>query len=230
MAPFKEAPQKYLVKQAILAFRNMVRNYDAKVYKEDYFTIVDACVDHEIGLKLVEEICAPKDLDYMKHVRLSAGRLDFSKPLKDIFLVLWNSDLRDKSRAILDAICSCRIRDIGRVDRSDIARKRLHSIVKGFELSKLEGRVLTVAYVERKTCFSWPCLQFPSEQPILYAMALDCPLHEVTKVLSADGKLRQYGLLDEHLVFNDSDFGDFMNGTDSDFMKKHRSMLALMDA
>lgn len=228
MATFKKVSHSYIIKQALVAFRNMVRNYDAKVYNEDWFAIVDACLGHEAGIRLVEDFFNPKVLDLMKKARASAERLDFSKPLKDVFFVLWNGGLREECKPMLHALCNIRIRAIGKVDRDDVDKKRLSTIIKSFGLSKFEGEILTVAYAEKKGYIAWPCLQFPSEQPELYAMALNRSMEEVAGALRADGLLRQYGLLDEHFEFNDKDFGDFMNGTDSDFGKKHRAMLALM--
>lgn len=230
MATFKKVSQSYIIKQALVAFRNMVRNYDAKVYNEYWFTMVDACLNHESGIGLVEEFCNPKVLDSMKNARSSAERLDFSKPLRDVFFVLWNSGQRKECKRMLNMLCRSRIQDVGRIARNDITKKRLSLIGRAFGLSKLEMAILTVAYAEKKTCFLWPCLQFPIEQPILYAMALNRSFDEVAVALSADGLLRQYGLLDEHLMFNENDYGDFMNGTDSDFPKKHRRMLELINA
>ena len=226
MTQFKKVSQKFLVKKALVAFRNMVRNYDASVTNEEYFSIVDAITDHPTGLMLVEDICDSKDLEAMKHVRSRTGRLDLSKPLRDIFRVLWNNaSTRVKSMAILMAICDKAIRDIGRIERNDIAHKRFAAVRRAFGLSSLESEIMVVAYASTHTCFCWPTQLLPDEQPVLYAMATNRSFDDVAPLLSTNSRLRKCGVLNDDLEFNEKRFGGFIRGVESGFEKESPALL-----
>jgi len=221
MAKFKMVPQRFLAKQALLAFRNLVENYDGDVMDDDFFDLAEVGFDHESAVTLVKDCFVDSELDDMTHRRTRYGRLDFSERIQDIFKFLWNRDgARQRCKAILRGICNYELRDLGECDRSDLARSRFSKLKRAFKLSEIECSIMIVAYALRQTCLTWPCRMAPREQPLLYAMALNRSLEEVLPALAGDGRLRKFGVLNQNFEFNSIDFSGFMNGSDSEAVER----------
>lgn len=221
MAKFKQVSQRFICRQAVVAFRNMVNNFEASVADDDFFRIVDVSMDHDAALELVKDSYTDRELSELRNAPMRHARLDFEASLKDIFRVLWNTGAaRDKCKGILNGICEYTIRDMGADDGDDTARARLAALRKTFRLTSLEAAIVTLTYVVNETCFQWPSRCSVRQRPLLYAMALDRSLAEVSAALSGKGRLRRFGLIDERFCFNEAAFGGFMDGTEADAVSR----------
>lgn len=221
MAKFQQEKNGFVCKSAVLAFRNLVRNYDGPVTDPFFFEIVDASFDHDAAMALVEDSYCASELAGMRNARSLADRLDRARTLKNVFCVLWNSEgSRGKCREILKGICDYTIRDIGECDRTDPVRQRILSLKRAFGLSSLETAIMTVAYSFNESCLEWPDKCLDSQRPLCYAMALDRSLPEVSAALSRKGRLRRFGVLNESLAFNQEGLGAFMEGVESEAIER----------
>ena len=220
MAKFKQVPQTFLYRKLLEFWGNMVRNYRDDCQDDDFFDIIRNCFDHDKAVELIEAAYTPKELDEMQHAKLRSSRLDLTDSLDDVFQALWNHErLRDKCRIVLDAIREYMVAECEK-DREDAVEKRFRELRRVLKLSDLEAEVLMVAYVRSQTCFCWPCRVEDREKPLYYAMALDRSYGEVTKVMTAKGKLRKFDILDNDWDFNCRTLGNFMDGTDGEAIER----------
>ena len=220
MAKFKQVPQTFLFRQLMKYWGNMVQNFDADCRDDDFFDILVNCFDHDKAVALIETAYAPQELEEMQKARLRSNRLDLTDPLDDVFQALWNhTKTRGKCRIVLDSIREYMVADCEK-DGEDAIEKRFRELKRVLKLSDLEAEVLMVAYVRSQTCFCWPCRVEDREKPLYYAMALDRSYAEITKVMSAKGKLRKFDILDNDWDFNCRMLGNFMDGTDSETIER----------
>ena len=220
MAKFKQVPQTFLYRKLLEYWGNMVQNYRSDCQDDDFFDIIRNCFDHNKAVELIEAAYSPKELEEMRHAKLRSCRLDLTDSLDDVFQALWNHErLRDKCRIVLDAIRECMLAECEKVGE-DAIEKRFKELKRVLKLSDLEAEVLMVAYVRSQTCFSWPCRVEDREKPLYYAMALDRSYGEVTKVMTAKGKLRKFDILDNDWDFNCRTLGNFMDGTDGEAIER----------
>ena len=220
MAKFKQVPQTFLYRKLLEYWGNMVQNYRSDCQDDDFFDIIRNCFDHDKAVELIEAAYSPKELEEMRHAKLRSCRLDLTDSLDDVFQALWNHErLRDKCRIVLDAIRECMLAECEKVGE-DAIEKRFKELKRVLKLSDLEAEVLMVAYVRSQTCFSWPCRVEDREKPLYYAMALDRSYGEVTKVMTAKGKLRKFDILDNDWDFNCRTLGNFMDGTDGEAIER----------
>ena len=220
MAKFKQVPQTFLYRKLLEYWGNMVQNYRSDCQDDDFFDIIRNCFDHDKAVELIEAAYSPKELEEMRHAKLRSCRLDLTDSLDDVFQALWNHErLRDKCRIVLDAIREYMLAECER-GGEDAIEKRFKELKRVLKLSDLEAEVLMVAYVRSQTCFSWPCRVEDREKPLYYAMALDRSYGEVTKVMTAKGKLRKFDILDNDWDFNCRTLGNFMDGTDGEAIER----------
>ena len=220
MAKFKQVPQTFLYRKLLEYWGNMVQNFDDDCRDDDFFDILVNCFDHDKAVALIEAAYAPRELEEMQKARLRSNRLDLTDPLDDVFQALWNhTKTRGKCRIVLDSIRERMVADCEK-NADDAIEKRFKELKRVLKLSDLEAEVLMVAYVRSQTCFCWPCRVEDREKPLYYAMALDRSYAEVTKVMSAKGKLRKFDVLDDDWDFNWRMLGNFMDGTDSETIER----------
>ena len=216
MAKFKQVPQTFLLRKMVEYWGNVVQNFRDDCRDNDFFDILRNCFDHDKAVELIEAAYTPQELDEMQRARMRANRLDLDDTLDDVFQALWNHEsTRDKCRIVLDTIRECMLSECEK-GRKDIVGKRFAEVKRVLKLTDLEAEILMVAYVHSETCFCWPCRVDAREKPLYFAMALDRSYGEVSKVMSAKGKLRRFHILDSDWDFNGCTLGNFMDGTDSE--------------
>ncbi len=221
MAKFKQVPQTFLFNKLMEFWMNTVRNYRDDVQDDDFFDIVRNCFDHDRAVELIEAAFSTKELDEMQKVRARRCRLDFDDPLDCMFQNIWNIErMRDKFKVVLESIHDYMVAEVGQPGRDEPLAKRFKEVKRLLKLSDLENEILMLAYVKSQTCFDWPRRIEDREKPLYYAMALDRSFAEVSKAMTADGKLRKFGLLDNDWDFNCRVIGGYMDGTDAEALER----------
>lgn len=220
MAKFKQVPQSFLLTKLLTFWGNMVQNYRSNVTDNDFFDIIRNCFDHDKAVELIEAAFTPKEIDEMQKSSSRRSRLDLSDSLDDIFQCIWNNErAREKCRVVLESIKDYMLED-NPPDGVESLEKRFKDIKRLMKLSDLESEIFILAYVKSQTCFDWPCRIEDREKPLYYAMALDRSYAEVSKAMSAKGRLRKFDLLDNDWDFNCRAIGGFMDGTDADALER----------
>ena len=220
MARFKQIPQDFLFRKLLGFWGNMVHNYRDDCRDDDFFDVVRNCFDHDRAVELIELAYSPEELEEMQNARARSARLDLSDSLDDVFKALWNhEDLREKCRAVLDAIREYMLADSKERGKEPIER-RFADLKRVLKLDDLESEILVLAYVRDQTCFSWPLRVEDRDKPLYYAMALDRSYAEVAKAMSPQGKLLKFNLLDNDYDFARQTLGGFMDGTSNDAIER----------
>ena len=220
MARFKQVPQTFLFFKLMEYWGNMVRNFDEDCQESDFFAIVRNCFNHEKAVGLIEAAYTSEELERMTKTRKRSDRLDLTDSLDDVFLAIWNHGwARRKCRIVLDSIREYMVADCAKNGDASLER-RIAELKRVLRLSDLEAEIAALSYVNNQTCFSWPCRVETREKPLYYAMALDRSYGEVTKAMTAKGKLRKFGVLDKDWDFNSQALGNFMDGTDAEAIER----------
>ncbi len=218
MAKFKQVPQNFIVKNFLLFWGNVVKNYSSEVSDQDFFDVVRDSYDHDKAVELIAAVYSPKEIEEMTTARQRSRRLDLEDSLSDIFNVLWNTpSARRKCRVILEGIKDELLaeRKNAREEVLEARFKELHRLMK---LSDLENDILQLTYIFGHTSFCWPRRLDNRHKPLFYAMALDRSLGEVMKVLTPSGNLRKFDLLDSDWDFNRRVLDGFLDGSEEDVM------------
>ena len=222
MAKFKQVPQHYLLGKLMEYWRNMVRNYNGDVRDSDFFDIVGNRCPHERALKLIKGVYSRNELMEMEKSRSRLCRLNLSDGLESIFQSLWNhKGTRAKCKAVLEGVYDCIVKGDGRrARRPESIEERFAEIKRLLKLSDLEKEILILSYVKSRTCFEWPVRIDNPEKPLYYAMALDRSYAEVSTTMTANGRLRKFGLLDSDWDFNWRVLDGYMDGSDSEALER----------
>ena len=222
MAKFKQVPHHYLLGKLMEYWRNMVRNYNGDVRDSDFFDIIGSRCPHETALKLIKGVYSRNELKEMETARSRLCRLNLSDGLESIFQALWNhKGARAKCKAALEGVYGCIVKDIGRrTGRPEPIEGRFSEITRLLKLSDLEKEILILSYVKARTCFDWPIRIDDHEKPLYYAMALDRSYAEVSTTMTANGRLRKFGLLDDDWDFNWRVLDGYMDGSDSEALER----------
>ena len=220
MAKFKQVPQTFTYSKLLEYWGNMVKNFDEPCRDDDFFDVARNCFDHDKAVELIEAAYTPKEIDEMEQAKSRCERLDLSDPLDDVFQALWNNEpTRGKCRAVLDAMRECMEADCKDAGK-DVLCKRFETLKTALRLDELEAEILMFAYIRDQTCFCWPIRVEDREKPLYYAMALDRSFNEVSKAMSAQGKLIKFGLLDSDYDFARRSLGGFMDGTSDEPLER----------
>ncbi len=220
MAKFKQVPQNFILKKFLHFWGNVVQNYTGEICDEDFFAIVHDNLDHDKAIELIEAVYPSKDIEEMTTVRQRSHRLDLSNSLDSIFSALWNTQsARRKCKILLEGIKEHIIEARGKA-REEVLETRFKELQRLLKLSPLESEILMLTYIICQTCFCWPRRIENRNKPLYYAMALDRSLNEVLKVLTPNGKLRKFNLLDSDWDFNSRTLGGFLDGSDADVIDR----------
>lgn len=220
MAKFRQVPQVYLLTKLLTYWGNMVRNYRGDVNDDDFFDVVRKYFNHDKAVELIEMAYTAQEIEEMQKSRSRRCQLDLSDPLDDVFQCIWNNErARGKGRVVLESIRDYILAD-NPARGEEALERRFKDIKRLMKLSDLECEVLTLAYVKSQTCFDWPVCVENREKPLFYAMALDRSYAEVSKAMSAKGRLRKFELLDDDWDFNCRVIGGYMDGTDAEALER----------
>lgn len=221
MAKFKQVPQKFIFNKLMEFWLNMVRNYRNDVRDDDFFDIIRNCCDHEKAIELIQTAYTEEELKEMANSRDRYKRVDLTDSLDDLFQAIWNNEhAREKCKVVLESIHDYLIDTNHKKRRGEVIEERFNDIKRLLKLSDIESEILILTYIKSQTCFDWPCRVDDREKPLYYAMALDRSYAEVTKVMSAKGNLRKFGLLDSDWDFSGRTLGGFIDGTDADALER----------
>ena len=213
MAKFKNIPQMFLFHKLLEYWGNMLKNYNDECRDEDFFDVVRNCFDHDRAIELIEAAYTEEEIEEIGNVKQRNARLDLSDSLDSVFCALWNfSRLRDKCRVVLGAVQEFMRKDSGPTG-NDPVKQRIDALAKVLKLSELEKEILTLAYIQDKTCFCWPIRVEDRDKPLYYAMALDRAYSEVMQVMSSKGKLLKFNLLDCDFDFSRRTLDGYMDGS-----------------
>ena len=222
MARFKNVPQNYLLGKLMEFWLNVVRNYNGPVRDDDFFDVVRNRCPQERLMKLVKSALPQEGCKRMVKANSRTRRRDFVEfddcPLKSI----WNAKAnRGKLRSVLEKVYDCIMKDNrSRSRRKEAIEERFDEIKRLLKLSDLETEILILAYVKDRTCFEWPVRVYVHEKPFYYAMALDRSYAEVSKAMTANGRLRKFDLLDNDWSFNRDILDGYMDGSDSEALER----------
>lgn len=221
MAKFKQVPQKFIFNKLMEFWLNMVRNYRDDIRNDDFFDIIRNCCDHEKAVELIQTAYSEEELKEMANARNRYKRVDLTDSLDDLFQAIWNNErAREKCKVVLESIHDYLVDANHKSRRGEVIEERFNDIKRLLKLSDLESEILILTYIRSQTCFDWPCRVDDREKPLYYAMALDRSYTEVTKVMSAKGNLRKFGLLDSDWDFSGRTLGGFIDGTDADALER----------
>ena len=221
MAKFKQVPQKFIFNKLMEFWLNMVRNYRDDIRNDDFFDIIRNCCDHEKAVELIQTAYTEEELKEMANARNRYKRVDLTDSLDDLFQEIWNNErAREKCKVVLECIHDYLVDANHKSRRGEVIEERFNDIKRLLKLSDLESEILILTYIRSQTCFDWPCRVDDREKPLYYAMALDRSYSEVSRVMSAKGNLRKFGLLDSDWDFSGRTLGGFIDGTDADALER----------
>ena len=222
MARFKNIPQNYLLGKLMEFWLNTVRNYNGPIRDDDFFDIVRNRCPQERLAKLVKRAFPGECYEDVGNNSPRRRRRDFAEFDDCQLRSLWNAKAkRGKLKAVLEKVYACIMKDNRRAcRRKEAIEERFDEIRRLLKLSDLEAEILILAYVKDRTCFEWPVRLEDHEKPLYYAMALDRSFAEVSKAMTAKGKLRKFGLLDGDWDFNCRGLDGYMDGSDSEALER----------
>ena len=205
----------WLFKQELRMFRNYMRNWKEDVRDSDFFAIfanglnssreeINALLKQHFSIKElvgIESISVfrekAKDSE-REHVVDISIRRNAAETICDI----WNcKPMRTRCCEMLLTLCDRMEKRKTRTRRrKDVIEARVGEMCRVLKLDDIERDVFTYAVVRGKSCFD----EFPlggvrngrHDLQMFYAMAIDRPVSAVEKAMSAEGKLRRYGVLD----------------------------------
>ena len=205
----------WLFKQELRMFRNYMRNWKEDVRDSDFFAIfanglnssreeINALLKQHFSIKElvgIESISVfrekTKDSE-REHVVDISIRRNAAETICDI----WNcKPMRTRCCEMLLTLCDRMEKRKTRTRRrKDVIEARVGEMCRVLKLDDIERDVFTYAVVRGKSCFD----EFPlggvrngrHDLQMFYAMAIDRPVSAVEKAMSAEGKLRRYGVLD----------------------------------
>ena len=214
MAEFQHITQNFLARKFIEFWANLVKNYRDKCHEDRFFYVVENNFPHDKGTDLIKLVYSKDELEpLMGH---GYGRLDLRDSLSTTFNELWNhSETQKKCRAILMTIKD-RMLENFRSEGEETLEKRFNELADIFHLSEIEHEIMLFTYIVEATYFRWPCEVSSYEKPLYYAMALNRSYEEVSSVMSANGNLRRFQILDGDWDFNRRAFACFLDGTKGD--------------
>lgn len=221
MAKFKYVPQVYIFQNFIRFWGNMVKNYNNSIKDNDFFNIVRDNFAHDKAVELIKAAFKEEELKEMEHVWPRSNRVELTDSLDNIFQELWNNEkYRDRVKIILESIQEYLIKDSEQVNKQEQIAQRFAYLTKGLKLNEIEADITLLVYIQRQTCFEWPCRVSNQEKPLYYAMALDRSYGEVLKVMTPKGRLRKFGVLDSDWDFNFHTLSGFIDGYEDDAIER----------
>jgi len=220
MAKFKNEPQDFILRKYIGFFSNVVKNYDEDCPTDDFFNIIRACFDHDKAVELIASAFDEAEILSMSKEHLRRNRLDLDEPLEEVFQSIWNHEwAREKCRVVINSICELIVSNCAKSD-NDPTERRFAELKRILKLSDIEAEIMLAAYVRAQTSFTFPCRVDAREKPLYYAMALDRSVGEVSKAMTAKGRLRKFFVLDSDWDFNCRNFASYIDGTDDEAIER----------
>ena len=216
MARYKNIRRTASTRRAVKFWWNVVKNYDGRVYDQDFFDVVAYNLRRDEAAAIIRGNFSEKELkplEAAKEETLELGRDNAGFMLKRI----WNEKpLRKSCRAVLKIMRDRILRKLVAGEDDELFERRFAALCGFLGLDKVESDLLMLAYVRSATLFDdFPEDADASGRPQYYAMAVDRSYPEVLAALSTKGRLMRYGCLTDEYLFNQKEFGGYFEGTDS---------------
>ena len=208
MARYKNIRRTASLRHAVKFWWNVVKNYDGRVYDQDFFDIVAYNLRRDEAAAIIKGNFSEKELkplEASKEETLELGRDNAGFMLKRI----WNEKpLRKGCRTVLKIMRDRILRKLVAGEDDELFERRFSALCGFLGLDKVESDLLMLAYVRSATLFD----DFPEDtdapgRPQYYAMSVDRSYPEVLAALSTKGRLLRYGCLTGEYLFNQKEFG-----------------------
>ncbi len=221
MEKFKQVPQNFLLKKILHFWGNVVKNYDDNIRDDDFFDVIDRSFERDKAVDLIRAAYSERCLSAIGNSKFRSRRVDLDDDsIPEIFTGLWNSSRsRTKCKLVLEHIKDYILEDCENAEKEAL-ETRFSDLQRLLKLSDLESEILLLAYIHQQTCFSWPCRVENRDKILYYAMALDCSFAEVSKVMTANSKLRKFNLLDDDWDFSRSTLDCYFDGTGENVLER----------
>ena len=215
MARYKNIRRTVSVRRAVKYWWNVVKNYDERIYDQDFFDIVAYNLKREEVAAIIDGNFSDKELRPLKEAK--EDKLELNRDCAGFMLKrIWNEKpLRKGCRAVLKILRDRILRKLVPGEEDARFERRFYELCRFLGLDRVESDLFMLMYVRSATVFD----DFPedveiSDRPQYYAMAMDRSYPEVLSALSRRGRLARYNCMDENYWFNQKEFGGYFEGTE----------------
>ena len=218
MTSFKKVKNAFITKTSLRYWANLVLNYNAYVFEEDFFSPVVRTNSTAEAMELLQATFTPANFRaFMGKDGSPRNRIDPDDDLPDFLRSVWNKGQgKLPVKRVLWTMAARLDSKISRSKTREPLEMRFDELQHAFSLSDLERDILTCAYLLDANALSIPQHSFRNtDLTIFYAMAVNCSHEEVMEVLGNNSNLRKFELLDSDWEFNDNDFGAFLRCSDT---------------
>ena len=215
MARYKNIRRTASVRRAVKYWWNVVKNYDERIYDQDFFDIVAYNLKREEVAAIIDGNFSDKELRPLKEAK--EDKLELNRDCAGFMLKrIWNEKpLRKGCRAVLKILRDRILRKLVPGEEDARFERRFSELCRFLGLDRVESDLFMLMYVRSATVFD----DFPEDveigdRPQYYAMAMDRSYPEVLSALSRRGRLARYNCMDENYWFNQKEFGGYFEGTE----------------
>ena len=215
MARYKNIKRTASVRHAVKFWWNIVKNYDERVYDQDFFDLIAYNLKRDEVAAIIRGNFSQKELKPLvdaKEESLELNRDNIGFMLKRI----WNEKpLRKGCRAVLKIMRDRILRKLAPSEEDVRFERRFAALCKFLDLDKVESDLFMLMYVRSATVFDdLPESEECSDRPLYYSMAIDRSYPEVLRAMSRQGKLMRYNCMTGEYWFNQTEFGGYFEGMD----------------
>ena len=215
MARYKNVRRTASDRRAVRYWWNVVKNFDERVYDQDFFDIVAYNLKRDEVAAIIGGNFSDKDLKPLKEAK--EDKLELDRDSAGFMLKrIWNEKpLRKGCRAVLKIMRDRILRKLVPSEEDARFERRFAELCRFLGLDRVEADLFMLMYVRLATVFDdFPLAEDTSDRPQYYAMALDRSYPEVLAALSRRGRLARYNCMNENYWFNQQEFGCYFEGTE----------------
>ena len=217
----------WLFAQALIAFRNFIKNYNGNISQSDFFDMFDNVDNLPEMRRLAVKHFKLEKLINAKVVELQNGCVTFCEEDHSCVLQkIWNKKgLRKNCKAMLLEWCDrLERRNAVKCRGKDRRKERVDEVCRVLKLNNIEREILVYSLVRETSGFfddlpKWDYKCNRDERMLFCAMAIDRPLSTVVKAMGTGGKLRTFGVLDSCANLNDGAFREYLENGEGDMLE-----------
>jgi SpoVK/Ycf46/Vps4 family AAA+-type ATPase len=217
----------WLFAQALIAFRNFIKNYNGNISQSDFFDMFDNVDNLPEMRRLAVKHFKLEKLINAKVVELQNGCVTFCEEDHSCVLQkIWNKKgLRKNCKAMLLEWCDrLERRNAVKCRGKDRGKERVDEVCRVLKLNNIEREILVYSLVRATSGFfddlpKWDYKCNRDERMLFCAMAIDRPLSTVVKAMGTGGKLRTFGVLDSCVNLNDGAFREYLENGEGDMLE-----------
>lgn len=228
----------WLFTQELRLFGNFMRNWNHDVEDCDFFDIfangnnsnrdeMKTLLKRHFDLERVAktraiEVCRVKSAENDKG---QISDFSISQSIDEAICAIWNEKpLRSNCVKMLEEWSRRMLRrKTQKCRRKDILEARVDEMCRVLKLDDTERDVLIYSLVRAMSCFddypSGGCRRSRHDVELFYAMATDRPVSAVTKVMSVDGILRKFEVLDSDGDLCRGPFRNYLDNGDGEMLE-----------